>query len=207
MCANFCCMAKFLSILFHVFPLMVDHRILNIVSSLCYPVEPFSFLIHSIYTSLNLQGFPDSPVGKESACSAGDLGSIPGSGRFAGKGIGYPLQYSWASLWLSWQRICLQCGRPGFDPRVRKIPWRRERLPTPVFWPGKFPGLYRPWGLKESDKTEWLSLSFESTNPKFPILLSLPPLPLGNCESVLYVGDSVSVSQICSFVSYFRFHM
>ena len=135
---------------------MVDHRILNIVSSLCYTVEPFFFfsLIHSIYTSLNLQGFPDSSVGKESVCSAGDLGSIPGSGRFAGEGIGYPLQYSWASLWLSWQRICLQCGRPGFDLWVGKIPWRRERLPTPVFWPGKFPGLYRPWGLKESDKTE-----------------------------------------------------
>ena len=30
----------------------------------------------------------------------------------------------------------LQCGRPGFDPWVREIPWRRERLPTPVFWPG-----------------------------------------------------------------------
>ena len=37
----------------------------------------------------------------------------------------------------------LQCGRPGFDPWVGKIPWRRERLPTPVFWPRKFHGLYR----------------------------------------------------------------
>ena len=44
------------------------------------------------------RGFPDSSVGKESACNAGDTGSIPGSGRFAGEGIGYPLQYSWASL-------------------------------------------------------------------------------------------------------------
>ena len=42
--------------------------------------------------------FPDSSVGKESACNAGDSGSISGLGRFAGKGIGYPLQYSWASL-------------------------------------------------------------------------------------------------------------
>ena len=42
--------------------------------------------------------FPDSSVGKESACNAGDPGSIPGSGRFPGEGIGYPLQYSWASL-------------------------------------------------------------------------------------------------------------
>ena len=45
-----------------------------------------------------LQGFPDSSVGKESACNARDLGSIPGSGRSPGEGKGYPLQYSWASL-------------------------------------------------------------------------------------------------------------
>ena len=42
--------------------------------------------------------FPDSSVSKECACNAGDPGSIPGSGRSAGEGIGYPLQYSWASL-------------------------------------------------------------------------------------------------------------
>ena len=40
-----------------------------------------------------------------------------------------------------------------------KIPWRRERLPPPVFWPGEFHGLYSPWGRKESDTTEQLSLS------------------------------------------------
>ena len=41
--------------------------------------------------------FPGGSAGKESTCNAGDPGSIPGSGRSAGKGIGYPLQYSWAS--------------------------------------------------------------------------------------------------------------
>ena len=41
---------------------------------------------------------PGSSAGKESACNAGDPGLIPGSGRSAGEGIGYPLQYSWASL-------------------------------------------------------------------------------------------------------------
>ena len=46
-------------------------------------------------------------------------------------------------------------GRPGFDPWVGKIPWRRERLPTPVFWPREFHGLYRD--RKESDMTEPLS--------------------------------------------------
>ena len=39
-----------------------------------------------------------------------------------------------------------------------KIPWRREKLPTPVFWPGQFCGLYSPRDCKESDTTEQLSL-------------------------------------------------
>ena len=43
-------------------------------------------------------GFPDSSVGKESACSMGDPSLIPGLGRSTGEGIGYTLQYSWASL-------------------------------------------------------------------------------------------------------------
>jgi len=43
-------------------------------------------------------GFPGSSVGKESAYNTGDPGSIPGSGRSAGEGVGYPLQYSWVSL-------------------------------------------------------------------------------------------------------------
>ena len=45
-----------------------------------------------------LRDFPGNSAGKESACNAGDPGSIPGSGRSGKKGISYPLQYSWASL-------------------------------------------------------------------------------------------------------------
>ena len=45
-----------------------------------------------------LLGFPDSSVGKESACNAGDPSLIPGLRRSPGEGIGYPLQYSWAFL-------------------------------------------------------------------------------------------------------------
>ena len=91
-------------------------------------------------------GFPDSSVGKESAWNAGDPGSIPGSGRSAGEGIGYPLQYSWASL------VAPACnaGDLGSFPGLG----RRERLPTSVFWPGEFHGLYSPCGHKESDTTE-----------------------------------------------------
>ena len=99
-------------------------------------------------------GFPDSSLDKESACEAEDPGSIPVLGRSAREGISYPLQYSWTSLvaqlvknpsimWKTWVRSS------GW-----KIPWRRERLSTPVFWPGKFHEQkslvgYSPWGHKE----------------------------------------------------------
>ena len=63
-------------------------------------------------------GFPGGSAGKESACNAGDLGSIPGLGRSPGE----------------------------------------EKLPTPVCWPGEFHGLQSPWGRKESDTTERLSI-------------------------------------------------
>ena len=115
-------------------------------------------------------GFPCGSAGKESACNAGDMGSIPGLGRSPGEGKGYPLQYSGlensinclvhgvtksqtrlssftslhtilcfslfsASLVAQIvKKISLQCGRLGFSLWVGKIPWRRERLPTPVFW-------------------------------------------------------------------------
>ena len=48
--------------------------------------------------AINDKDFPGSSAGKESACNAGDPSSIPGSGRSPGERIGYPLQYSWASL-------------------------------------------------------------------------------------------------------------
>ena len=73
---------------------------------------------------------PDSSVGKESTSNAGDPGSIPGSGRSAGEGIGYPLQHSWASLmaqqvknppatWETWVRSLgwedpLEKGKPTY---------------------------------------------------------------------------------------------
>ena len=48
------------------------------------------------------------------------------------------IQGFWLPWWLSQSRIHLQCGKPGFDPWVEKIPWRRDWLPAPVFWPGEF---------------------------------------------------------------------
>ena len=69
---------------------------------------------------------------------------------------------SWCSLVAQTVKcLCLQCGRPGFDPWVRKILWRGKWQPTPVLLPGKSHGRrsmigYSPWGRRESDKIEWL---------------------------------------------------
>ena len=54
-------------------------------------------MLSFLYSPTFTFSFPSSSVGKESACNAVDPGSIPGTGRSAGEGIGYPLQYSWAS--------------------------------------------------------------------------------------------------------------
>ena len=96
----------------------------------------------------------------ESTCDAGDPGLIPQLGRSPGEGISYPLRYSWASL-VAQLGICLQCGKPGFDPWVGKIPWRRVWQLTPLFLPGEFHGQrspmgYSPWSYKELDMTERL---------------------------------------------------
>ena len=61
-------------------------------------------------------GFPDSSVGKESACNAGDPCSVPGSGRSAGEGIGYPHQYSRASLEAQLVKSACNVGALGSIP-------------------------------------------------------------------------------------------
>ena len=75
------------------------------------------------------------------------------------------LTFPW---WLRWWKICLQCRRLEFDPWVRKIPWRREWLPTPIFLPGEshkqrsLAG-YSPWCCKEFDMTKQLTLRIFKT--------------------------------------------
>ena len=66
-------------------------------------------------------GFPHSSAGKESACNAGDPDSIPGSGRSAREGIGYPLQYSWAFLVAGKESAC-NAGDLGLIPGLRRCP-------------------------------------------------------------------------------------
>ena len=112
---------------------------------------------------LHLWGFPDSSVGKESACSAGDPGSMPGSGRSTGEGTGYPLQNSWASLVAQLVKS-LSTRRETW---VGKIPWRRER-PTPVFRPGEFRGLYSPWGRRVGH--DWVTFTSIQPNTELEYL-------------------------------------
>ena len=97
--------------------------------------------------------------GKESTCNAGDPGLIPGSGRSTGEGIGYHIQYSWASLVVQRVRNLPAMREIWVQSLGCKDPWKRERLSSPVFWPGELHGLYSSWGCKKSDMTEWLSLS------------------------------------------------
>ena len=92
---------------------------------------------------------------------------IPRLGRSA-EGIGYPLQHSWASF-----EAQLVKNLPAmWETRVHSLGWedplRRESLPTPVFWPGEFHGLYSPWGRKELDMSERLSLSDENGLLRWP---------------------------------------
>ena len=83
-------------------------------------------------SAFSLLGFPGSSAGKESAYNAGDPSSIPGLGRSPGEGIGYPLQYLWASLVTQ-----LVKNPPAiWETWIRSLGWEdpleRERLPTPV---------------------------------------------------------------------------
>ena len=75
----------------------------------------------------------------------------------------------------------LQCRRPGFDPWVGKIPWRRERLFTPIFWPREFHRLYSPWGHRV--RHDWVTLIFtfriklniDSPNDLASLILDIQP--------------------------------
>ena len=109
---------------------------------LCFPNEYNNCSdTEKLAVLMNFFCIPDSSVGKEFACSAGDPGSIPGSGRSPRERIVYPLQYSWASLVAQ-----LVKNRPAMQETwVQSLgwdnPWRRESLPTPIFLPGEFHGL------------------------------------------------------------------
>ena len=98
-------------------------------------------------------GFPDSSVGKESACNADNPGSIPGLGRSPGEGIGYPFQCSWASLvaQLVKNPACNE-GDLGLIPGLGRS--SGEGKGYPLQYSGLENSMDSPWGCKESDMTE-----------------------------------------------------
>ena len=104
----------------------------------------------------------ESSVGKESTCNAGDLGLIPGLERSTGEGIGFPLQYSWASLvaqtvknppvtWETWVRFL------GWeDPLAEGMATHSSILALRIPKDKRSLVGYSPWGSKEWDTTERL---------------------------------------------------
>ena len=88
--------------------------------------------------------------------------------------------------WALCRKMGFPCGSAGKESAcntgdwgsIPRLAWRRERLSAPLFWPGEFHGLYSPWGDKESDMTERLSLHFaENAFWDFPGALVVKNLP------------------------------
>ena len=105
---------------------------------------------------LGAWGFPGSSTGKDSTCNAGNPRSIPELERSPGEGIGYPLQYSWTSL-------VIQMGKNLPAVRETWVQSLEETVHSSILaW--RIPmdrGAWMcgsPWGCKESDTPEWLSM-------------------------------------------------
>ena len=123
-------------------------KILMLIANTCIALWQLQCVRHCCMASLIAQLVKNPPARQETLVQfLGQEDTLEKGQATHSSILGLPLR-------LSWQRLSLQCGRPGFDPQVGKIPWRRERLPTSVYWPGEFHGLYSPRGLKESDMTE-----------------------------------------------------
>ena len=104
-------------------------------------------------------------LGKESACNAGDPGSIPRSGRCAGEGIDYPFQYSWAYLVAQLIKNLPAMQETWVQSRGQEDPLEKGMAThSSLFLPGEFHGqrslvCCSPWGHRESDTTEQLTCS------------------------------------------------
>ena len=113
-------------------------------------------------------GFPDISVGKESACNAGDPGSIPGLGRSAGEGIGYPLQCSWASLVAQLvKKSACNVGDLGLIPGLGRSP--REGKGYPLQYSGLDNSMdYTVHGILQARILEWVAFPFSrrSSQPR-----------------------------------------
>ena len=100
------------------------------------PVVLYYCIYCFLWASLITQLVKNPPAMQETP------GPTPGLGGSPGEGIGYPLQYSWASHVVQLEKNLPAMQGTWFNPWVGKIPWRRESLPTPLFLPAEFHGLY-----------------------------------------------------------------
>ena len=123
-----------------------------------------------------IYGFPDSSVGEESAGNAQDPGPIPGLGRSAGEGIGYPLQYSRASLGAQLVKN-MPAMRETWVPSLGwEDPLEKGKATHCSVGPGEFHGQYSPWGRKESDTTCKLNLHVRETGLKLKSIQTPKPV-------------------------------
>ena len=91
---------------------------------------------------------PDSFAGKESACNKGDLGLIPGSGRSPAEGIGYPLQYSWASLVAQTVKNLPKMRETQVRSLGQEDPLEKEIAAHSSILAWKIPGMEKPGRLQ-----------------------------------------------------------
>ena len=157
--------------------------------------------------------FPDSPVGKESTCSAGDSSSIPGSGRPPGEGIGYPLP-----LQDSWAPLVAQLENPTAmqETWVRSLgrgdPLEKGKATLSSIWSWRL--CTSQWGCKESDMTERLSLSLSPVKKTVGLSESWPKIaplvPTNTATTALSSEALVSAPKlppaVCTQISGFQPH-
>ena len=135
----------------------------------------------------------DGPVGKESACNAGDLGLIPRLGRSAGEGVGYPLQYSWASL------VAQLVKNPPamWEAWVRSLGWE-DPLEKGTATHSSILAWRIPWtsvhGVSKSQTWQQLSLSLSSQSY---LLVTTPTVLLESWPQAGLTHCSLSLSPPC----------
>ena len=124
-----------------------------------YEMYSVGNIVNNCVISLCDMGFPDGSVGKESTCNEGDPSSIPGLlGRSAGEGIGYPLQYSWASL------VAQLIKNPPVmrETWVQSLDWEdpleKGKVTHSSILAWRIPWTLKSRGCKESDNRWWPNL-------------------------------------------------
>ena len=163
------------------------------------PSLPYQSWLH--FTISSNWGFPDSSIGKESACNAEDPSLIPGSGRSPGEWMGYPLQYSWASL-VAQQVKNLPAMRETWVQSLGREDHLEKRLAYPLQYCGQENSMdYTVHKVAESDTTDfhvhWISDAIQPSQP-------LPPF--SSCPQTFPASGSFLMNHLfASGVKYWSF--